>query len=67
MSKKIRPANQDIRKRIKNSSIYGYMVADQLGISSSSFYLLLQGSLKEDTKQNILNAISTVEKEATAE
>lgn len=66
MIEKIRPANQDIRMRIKKSPIYGYMVADRLGVSTDSFYRMLRGALTADAKQKIMDAISTTENEAIA-
>lgn len=66
MTVKIRPANQDIRTRIKKSPVYGYMVANKLGISTSGFYMMLQGALNADTKQKIMDAISATENEAVA-
>lgn len=50
-------ANQDIRQVIRESELYHWQVAEQLGIHETTFSRWLRVELDESTKQDILQAI----------
>jgi predicted XRE-type DNA-binding protein len=55
--------NQDIRNLIRASNIRNWQVAEQLGISDNTFYILLRKKLTEGERERILNAIEAAKQE----
>ena len=55
--------NQDIRNLIRSANVRNYEVAEALGVSDNTFYMLLRKNLTSEDKQKILGAIESVKKE----
>jgi DNA-binding CsgD family transcriptional regulator len=52
--------NQDIRNLIRASNVRNYELAEELGISDNTFYILLRKKLTDADRQRILSAIEAV-------
>lgn len=53
--------NNDIRKAIKAAGLYGYQVAEELGITDSYFSRILHTKLSTDRHDVIMAAIEALE------
>ena len=49
--------NLDVRREIKNAGLFHYAVADELGISETTFCRMLRKELPLTTKQKIYAAV----------
>ncbi|GEN47790.1 hypothetical protein [Ligilactobacillus pobuzihii] len=54
--------NEDVRKEIAESNISRYFVADMLGLSFSSFKILLAQPLSSSDHERVLTAIQEAKK-----
>jgi hypothetical protein len=55
--------NQDIRDFIRDSKICNWQVAEELGISDNSFYMLMRKNLKVEERTRIFKAIEAVKEQ----
>lgn len=59
--------NVDVRDRIKKARLYGYEIAEQIGITETSFSRkLARKELSEKEKSDIYKAIDTLSKQRGA-
>lgn len=52
--------NQDIRNFIRASNVRNYEIAEALGISDNTFYVMLRKKLTDSEKERILTATEAV-------
>ncbi|MDV6378222.1 hypothetical protein ORD22_08170 [Sporosarcina sp. GW1-11] len=56
-------ANTDVRSHLKQSDIFIWEVAKELGIHESSLYRLLRTEMTNEQKQQIIDVVTKIQKE----
>jgi hypothetical protein len=52
--------NQDIRDLIRSCNVRNWQVAEALGVSDNTFYVMLRKDLNEEERKRILAAIKAI-------